>query len=256
MKKQLLLLVAMFVGITSFSQTAPDFTATDCNGNTHHLYAELNAGKVIVLNWVMPCSSCISASLTAYNIVQSMGSSNVVYYLIDDAANTSCTSLSSWANSSGIGLNRSTFSTASIVESNYGGVGMPHIAVVGTSNHTFYFNALNTAANNATGIQNAINAALAATGINEPLSTPYQLNVVNSNSTKSVKVSYSLKETNDIKLEIVNYAGQVINQKVLGKQTAGDYSTEFDSGAFAGGIYFVRFTAGIRSETVRFVVVK
>jgi thiol-disulfide isomerase/thioredoxin len=38
---------------------APDFTVTDVQGNTHHLYAYLNQGKTVVLNfattWCTPC---------------------------------------------------------------------------------------------------------------------------------------------------------------------------------------------------------
>src|SRR5207249_4420212 len=109
MKKSLLtLLSAIFIGVNVFAQTAPDFTALDCNGVSHNLYTELNSGKVIVLNWVMPCSACVGPSLTAYNVVKSYASSNVLHYLIDDAGNTSCTSLSSWATGAGIGSNRTT----------------------------------------------------------------------------------------------------------------------------------------------------
>jgi hypothetical protein len=44
---------------SSISQTAADFTANDCNGTSHHLFAELNAGKVVVVAFVMPCTDCI-----------------------------------------------------------------------------------------------------------------------------------------------------------------------------------------------------
>ncbi len=253
MKKLLLTLVSSFAVLVTSAQTAPDFTATDCNGTSHNLYTEIGQGKVIVLVWVMPCGACTGPGLTAYNIVQSYASSNVLYYLIDDAGNTACTSLATWATSSGIGTNRVTFSTSSITESSYGGIGMPHIAVVGP-NADFYFNALNTAAGNSTNIQNAINSALAATGIKENSDNAFQLMVFPSLSANSVKVTYSLKESATVILDILNEAGQLVSKKDLGKQSAGDYTSDFDIAGTASGIYFMRFSVANNSKTVKFVV--
>ena len=37
-----------------FSQNnATDFTALDCDGVSHHLFSELDSGKVIVIAWVI-----------------------------------------------------------------------------------------------------------------------------------------------------------------------------------------------------------
>jgi hypothetical protein len=254
MKKLLLTLASALTVLITSATTAPDFTATDCNGNSHNLYTELAQGKVIVLVWVMPCGACTGPALTAYNIVQSYASPNVVYYLIDDAGNTSCTSLSTWATSSSIGTNRITFSTASIVENSYGGVGMPHVAVVG-NNGEIFFNALNTAAGNSTGIQNGINSALAAaTGITENTNNAFQLNVVSLPASQSVQVSYSLKESSTITLNIINEVGQSVIKKDLGKQSIGDYTSVFDVSGVAAGIYFLRFSAANHTQAIKFIV--
>ena len=257
MRKHLLAsILALFIGSTITAQTAMDFTANDCNGNSHNLYTELNSGKVIVLVWVMPCGSCIGPALTAYNIVQSYASSNVVYYLIDDAANTSCTSLSSWASANGIGTNRITFSTSSIVENNYGGIGMPHVAVVGTSSHTLYFNALNSAAGNSAAIQSAINTALTATGIEPIPDNQYELSVSPSPASEKAKVSYSMKESAEVTLQVFNEVGQTVLKNEMGKQSAGDYSSDIDLSKVAKGIYYLRLTTGNASHTVKFSVSK
>ena len=71
MKKILFIIAALFISIFGSAQVAPNFTATDCNGTSIDLYSQLDAGKVIVICWVMPCSSCIPASKTSYNVVQS-----------------------------------------------------------------------------------------------------------------------------------------------------------------------------------------
>src|ERR1017187_11001668 len=101
MKKILYILIAlMFVITISKAQTATDFTATDCNSNSHNLFSELNAGKVIVMDWVMPCINCVAPSLSTSNVVQRYQTTypgRVQLYLIKDIGTTTCTTLTSWA---------------------------------------------------------------------------------------------------------------------------------------------------------------
>src|SRR5262245_353846 len=135
MKKSILLIAVLFLSVISFAQTATNFTCNDCSGNSHDLFSELDAGKVIVLCWVMPCGTCTSPALTSYNVVQSFQASypnQVYFYLIDDYANTTCTSLNSWGTSIGAPPSSSSlrFSNAAIDMTNYGATGMPKIVVV------------------------------------------------------------------------------------------------------------------------------
>ena len=176
MKNYLLTLILAGVTSVSVAQTAVNFTCNDCAATSHDLYTELNAGKVIVLCWVMPCGACTGPALTTYNVVQSYQANNpntVFMYLCDDYGNTTCASLNSWANNIGV-TNTIRFSNSAIDMMDYGSTGMPKIVVVGGSNHTVYYNSNNTV--DATNLQNAINSALLATGINEPGSSISTLN--------------------------------------------------------------------------------
>lgn len=72
-----LTIALMFVATISKAQTtASDFTATDCSSMSHNLYTELNAGKVVVISWVMPCSACVGGATAASNAVQSFATSH------------------------------------------------------------------------------------------------------------------------------------------------------------------------------------
>src|SRR6185436_4860235 len=108
----------------------------------HDLFAELDAGKVIVICWVMPCPACVNPALTTHNIVQTYQSTNpykVIMYLVDDFANTTCTSLETWQNNTGV-PDATPFSNSAINMNDYGGPGMPKIVVIGGPNHTVFYN--------------------------------------------------------------------------------------------------------------------
>ena len=173
--QKILLLIAILVSlsINAIAQNATNFVANDCNGVSHNLFNELDSGKVIVLSWVMPCASCTGPALTAYNIVtyyQTQFPDQVLYYMIDDYANTSCSSLQSWANSKGINGSRYSyfFVDASIKMSDYGADGMPKTIVVGGSSHKVFYNENNSLDPDA--MMTAIEIALNSTGIDPVLS--------------------------------------------------------------------------------------
>ena len=54
--KKLLLASSLLLlsGFIAFGQTAVNFTGNDCAGTSHTLFTELDAGKVIVVTFVMP----------------------------------------------------------------------------------------------------------------------------------------------------------------------------------------------------------
>lgn len=253
MKKNLLVFAMMFVSLFGVAQTAPDFTANDCSGTSHNFYTELTQGKVIVLVWVMPCGACTGGALTAYNASQSFSNPNVLYYLMDDVGNTSCTSLATWATGAGVGTNRTTFSTASISESSYGGVGMPHVAVVGL-NGQIYFNGLNSAAGNSTAIQSAITTALTATGITENSVNTFLLTVFPNPAADKTVLNYSLKDASVVAVDVLNELGQNVATYVLDKQRVGKHEYQFDVSTLANGNYFVRFNTEQNSQVVKLTV--
>lgn len=121
---------------------ATNFRALDCDGVSHDLFTELNDNIIVVIAWVMPCSTCIADPLEALNVVDDYSSSHpgrVVFYLVDDYADTDCANLSGWADFYGFD-NAIKFSDPSIKMSDYGVDGMPKIVVLGGSNHEVYYN--------------------------------------------------------------------------------------------------------------------
>ena len=137
---------------------AVNFTALDCDGVSHDLFQELDDNVIVVMAWVMPCTTCISDPLEAINFVDEFATSHpgrVVFYLVDDYANTTCPNLAGWADFYGLG-NAKKFSDTSIKMSDYGVDGMPKIVVLGGANHQVYFNKNSSAE----GVKEAIEKAL------------------------------------------------------------------------------------------------
>lgn len=237
----------------AMGQTAPDFTAEDCRGNTHNLYAELAQGNVIVLEWVMPCASCIGPSLTAYNVIESFSEPNLHYYLIDDAANTPCVSLITWATNIGIGTGRTVFSTPVIVEENYGGIGMPHVMVVGP-NGTIYFNGLGAEVSNSAALQAGISNALLATSTESPVENAMHATLLPNPADAAVTLQYELQDPASITIALLDASGQRVSVYEPAQQDRGPHTYSFDVRAFPAGHYFVHLSDGHHVQVVQLVV--
>lgn len=253
MKNFLVLTVSLLIVRISYAQTAAtDFTANDCNGSSHSLFTDLDAGKIVVIVWVMPCGACISVAKTTYNVAKSYEAlypGRVVYYLVDDYADIACTSISSWASSNGVS-STSVFSSPAIKMSDYGAAGMNKVVVLGGSNHAIFYNIENTV--NSSNMQKAINSALGVTDIQENTNSINTFKVYPNPAKDKTFISYSLKETTNVKIEIHNILGEKVSLVVSEKQNAGKHEFEINTGNLSSGSYFVN----VNGNTFKFQVSK
>lgn len=257
MKRKLLVSFSLLIsGILAFGQTtATDFTVNDCSGTSHHLFGELDAGKVVVIAFVDPCASCIAPSGTALGIVQSYASSNpgrVIYYLADDLANTSCSTLTSWGNTNGI-TGVPVFSTTAVSMNDYGSPAMPKIVVLAGPNHAVMFKQDNGL--NSTNFTNAINQGLVA-GITEMDNADMNLNVYPAPATEFINVNFNLKENNKVRFDIYNVVGEVVKSVDFDNTSAGNNKTKISVELLSSGIYFLKLTSGKSSDVIKFIVAK
>ena len=241
----------LLLGNNTHAQTATDFTATDCDGIANNLFTELDNGKIVVLVWVEPCVGCISDAKAAYDAVMSYGASNpgkVKYWLIDDIGDSPCNYLTSWAISSNIVVdNIQIFSNAgdSNNENNYGGMGMPHVVVVGNSSHHIYLNLLN-GANDGPAIANAINQAI-TNGVDnlDKLRFKVYPNPVNN----VLKIDYCLQQPQLISLELYDVLGRCIKRIAIDEQLSGNNSYQLPfSHEMPAGNYFLKCQTNTESK--------
>lgn len=243
----------LLTGIT-FSQTATNFTANDCSSNSHDLFTELNSGKIVVISFVMPCGSCIAPTLAADAAVQSYASSNpgqVLFYVSDDVGSTSCSTLNSWQSTNSI-TSDATFANTAVNMAQYGSGTMNRVVVLGGTSHTIYYNAGSGV--NQTAIQNAINTALSATGINDNSKIDFQLKVFPNPVTDNFSVTYSLLQSDNVKMEVVNMLGEKVKEIVSENQSAGPHELYIGTEGMNAGVYFLKVATSDFSTLVKFTV--
>ena len=249
----LLLVLIFFNSINFFSQTtATDFTAPDCNGLTHNLFSELDSGKVIVIAWVMPCLTCITDPLAAFAEVQNYSSSHpdkVRFYMVDDYANTSCSTLSSWAVNYGMD-NCVKFSDPSISMSDYGVNGMPKIVVLAGLDHKVYFNENSSHQ----GIDVAISQAVNSTEIVESTNSDFELKIYPNPSKNNLNIELSNKVYNEFKFEIINILGESIS--VSNNPFIVENKVNIDISSLKNGVYILKTSSGIMEQSKTFIVSK
>jgi len=257
MKKYILksLLVLFFANVSFAQTTATDFTTDDCNGVTHNLFSELDAGNVIVICWVMPCGPCATYAGYASDAVQSFATSHpgrVKYYLADDYANSTCSYINGWALNYNIATDAS-FSTLDLSMSDYGAAGMPKAVVLGKNNYTVYCND-NDNHISQTGIEAAITLALSETtvGINDNQSI-FSLHTFPNPANEFLNITYSLEEQTTVKFEVLNMIGEVvvINETIKG---AGKHLLPLTVSDLSNGYYFLKLTTEQETETLRFTI--
>ncbi|MBE2289220.1 MAG: T9SS type A sorting domain-containing protein [Chitinophagaceae bacterium] len=242
--KKLILSISLLAAVTAANaQTyATNWTATDCNSVSHTLFNTLDSGKIIVFIWVMPCASCKNGAKAAYDAVQSFATSHpgkVRMYLADDLGDASCSGLSSWVSSNSVGstANMTIFSNAGNVidENDFGGTGMPHVIVMGGTDHNIYYNKKGSLTNDLTGITAAVNTAMSALSVGE--------------AANNAKFSVLPNPANDVitveglnnvtKIDVVSVSGKTVR---IEKVAAGKTSVQFSLSGLASGMYLVKAT--------------
>ncbi len=242
MKKITISLIAVLVLASTIrlsAQTvAMDFTQADCDGSSHHLFSELDQGKVIILTFVeLGCSSCIVATNGLKNIVPQFAISHpdrVKVYNIGYTNSYSCSQMLNWKSSNGFTF--PVFTGGSTQVNYYGGMGMPTIAIVGANTHTVYFKKLGYESTDDPDIISAIQTALQYNpqGIVENLATQ-GIQIYPTLFSNSLNMRFDNKVAG--KVTIVDLMGRdVFSQEINGQD-----QIQITTNNLGKGMYSVRF---------------
>ncbi len=247
-------MVIAFVYRSNAQMTATDFTINDCSGVSHHLFGELDGGKIIVAVFVMPCSGCMIPAIDAQNVVQSFATSHpgrVEMYLVDDDGLTTCTELNSWRNANGLHI-MPTFSDPAFVQTQYGTPGMPKVVVLGGTDHKVYDNQNNTF--DMEQLRNGINAALGIPSSIRSVTKSNQFFTISPNPATTTAVA-SINGASDqlAYFSYIDKSGRVVRTKTA-KIKKGLNTLNLDLTGLSQGEYIVRFSVGHETGEARLIV--
>lgn len=248
MKKLILCSLAlMFTYMISKAQTtAQDWTKTDCNGNAHHLFSELDSGKCIILAFDMipSCQFCIDAANLLEPIVERCKlqyPSKVGFYCIGFVNSYTSDEMKNWETANGF-HHDALFTKGASDVAYYGGMGMPTIVVIGKNTHQVYFNKRGISFSDTTKFKTAIqNVLSSANGVEE---TQSDVDIVISpNPAKgSITIQMNVDTQENSSIELVGLSGQIIQSIYSGRVEAGLFEKTISTNHFVSGVYFLKVT--------------
>jgi len=254
MKKQLLAvalaLVSLFASQNVNAQTTGmNFIIDDCNGNPHELFADLDAGKVVIIEFFMTsCGSCVVAgdkleTMKADLLVEFPGM--IKSYAFGYTNSYSCATVNAWVTTNGFTSVPSDSGAAQVAY--YGGFGMPTIVVLGgATTHDilgtpyigFSTSDTTTMANDIRGFFNGF------AGIADPITSVNNVSVYPNPANNTVNISLTFATTSDLVIEVVDLTGRVVLNVTNEKSQSGSIIRTINTADIAEGNYLVRVNVG------------
>jgi hypothetical protein len=229
--------LVVFLSLTSLqAQTAAPFKTKDCSGKMHDLFAELDSGFVVVIDWVMPCGSCSNPTKIANMLVQRSLQTNpekIRFYVADDYSNTSCTDLQTYLN--GLGVSGvTTFSDTAVKMGPYGQAGMPKIVVLAGYQHQVLYNKNNGI--DSIAFKTALSTAL-VTASTKTYPKTKELGIVPNPAKENIRVTFYSQNLSGF-VSIKNVSGQVVVQ--VPYTGPGEFFADISIAGLRTGMYFLR----------------
>ncbi|OFZ65171.1 MAG: hypothetical protein A3D92_19350 [Bacteroidetes bacterium RIFCSPHIGHO2_02_FULL_44_7] len=239
---KLFFLVGFFFFFNSalFAQTtATNVTVTDCAGNDHTLFDELDAGKIIVIGWTMPCNSCAVPLKDVHDAALAFEATNpgvVEFWLVDDYANTQCPTIEAWASANAM-TNAIFFSSAELDMLDYGSAGMPKVVIVGCTDHKIYYNKNNTptGAHATAAIQNILDDLAIGCSANvseESTELSALLECFPNPAENELTIRVNLNTPSELHYSIFSYSGQLVRTFMTSELETTISVSDLDNGMY------------------------
>lgn len=245
MKKSILLSLALLfiVTVSKAQVTAMQFSGPDCNGNNADLFADLDAGKAVILHFYMPnCGSCPPPAKKIQAMAANINArypGKVKGYAFPYQNVTACSYSAGWVSSNGLSTLFAPMDSGEEYVAHYGGFGMPTVVLLGGTDHKVLFSTLTFSTSDTTVMRDKILELFGATGINELPAAVNSFQVYPNPASSLLGISLDLKKASDVLVDVTDLAGKQV-MVLLNEKQQGLLNKQFSTAALPDGIYFVR----------------
>lgn len=230
--------------ISNAQTTAMDFNRLDCNGNMQHLFADLDAGNAVIIEFFMlNCGACPVAgqkleALKADLLAQFPG--KVKSYAIGYVNSYTCSSVANWVTNNSFTAIPMDSGAAQVAY--YGGMGMPTVVVLGggTSHLVLGSPYLGLSTSDTTTIGNDIRTFLGASAINETVFTSF--NLFPNPANDMLTLSFDMKESGNLNIEIFDMLGKKVSTLMNNNVSAQKFKRSFNTASLAAGNYVLQLS--------------
>lgn len=250
------------IAVSGFSQTtAMDFNRMDCNGNMQHLFADLDAGNAVILEFFMQsCNPCITAgtkleAMKADLLAEFPG--KIKSYATGFTNTYSCASNANWVSTNGFTSIPMDSGAAQVAY--YGGMGMPTIVILGGgSNHTILgapylgFSTSDTTMM-AMDIRNFLGTA---TGVADGTTRANDISIYPNPSSSFVTFKYNALADGDLSIQALDLTGRLVLPLLQEQVAAGEVVRTLNTSAIAAGSYLMQVRHNGAVHTQRFTVTR
>ncbi|HEX8515614.1 MAG TPA: T9SS type A sorting domain-containing protein [Bacteroidia bacterium] len=257
MKKTIYIVFAVmlsFIANSSKAQTtAMNYNFIDCAGNSQSIFADLDAGKAVILEFFMnSCSPCITAggkleSMKADLLAEYPGM--VKAYAFGYNNTYTCTTINNWVSTNSFTSIPADSGAAQVAY--YGGMGMPTIVILGggTAHSVLGSPYVGFTTSDTTTMAADIRNFLGATASVNENEVFSQIALFPNPSTTETNLSFNITKSTNVVIEIIDVTGRRVESVMSGNVSAGAFNKAINISNLAEGLYYISIKAdGIVSQ--------
>lgn len=250
----------MFVLTISKAQTtALQFTGPDCNGNAVDLFADLDAGKAVILHFYMPnCTTCPPVAQKIQKMAKNVLAQYpgmVKGYAFPFQNSTTCAYSTSWVTTNKLTELYAPMINGATHVAHYGGFGMPTVVVLGGKDHKVLFSTLSFSTSDTTIMRDKILELLkGTTGTNELPAVVNSFNVFPNPANNNISVKLDLKEASNLQVDILDMTGKQV-AVIMNKNQKGVFTEQFNIATLPNGNYLVRLQVNGKSVSEKLSII-
>ncbi len=251
--KLILTMAIIITGIFSSAkaQTAMQISGEDCYGEPVDMFADLDAGKAIILHFYMPdCGACPPPA----DKMQEMATNIMIDYpdMVKGYAFpfqdvTTCEYSVSWVEDNHLPF-FAPMDSGEYPLAYYGGFGMPTVVLLGGADHRVMFTTLSFITSDTTEMRDSIlNLFGAPTNILNNNSFISNFNIYPNPANETISINADLLVTSDLEIRVLDITGKLLIEVAEEKNVTGNYSKQLSTSSLPEGIYFIKLITNGKS---------